>query len=88
MKKQEQNKLDSSASVDSLSYIKKVMQHYEKEILSINGVKGIYIGKLENGQYCIGVLMTESDTASIKKIPKSLDGIPILIEMTDEIKPM
>lgn len=68
--------------------IKEVIQQHSSEILSIPGVVGIYEGETKAGNPCIKI-MTEKESQEIEdKIPKSLNGYPVIIEVTGKIKPM
>jgi len=68
--------------------IEEVMNSHTEKIMTMKGVAGIYIGQLEDGKPCIVVMIkTESDELK-NKIPKSLEGYPVKIEVTGEIKPM
>ncbi|HMD13040.1 MAG TPA: hypothetical protein VKI62_00300, partial [Bacteroidota bacterium] len=61
---------------------------HEKELMSIPGVVGVYVGQLENGTPCIVVMVTKKTPELEKKIPASVDNCPVRIEETGEIKPL
>ena len=68
--------------------IKEVIQKHSGEIMSIPGVEGIYQGETGEGKPCIKV-MVETKADSIKNgIPESLEGYPVIIEVSGKIKPM
>ena len=68
--------------------IEEVMNSHSDEIMALIGVTGIYIGQLENGKPCIVVLILKESEEPNKKIPKTLEGYPVKIEVSGEIKPM
>jgi len=68
--------------------IKEVIQKRSKEIMSIPGIEGLYQGETNDSKPCIKVMVaTESDSVN-NKIPKMLDGYPVIIEVTGKIIPM
>jgi hypothetical protein len=68
--------------------IDEVMKTHTGEIMAIPGVVGIYIGQLTDGKPCIKVMVREEDTSSRERIPEHLEGYPVLIEVTGEIRPL
>ena len=68
--------------------IEEVMNSHSDEIMAMKGVAGIYIGQLENGKPCIVVMIIRKSEELNKKIPKTLEGYPVKIEVSGEIKPM
>ena len=68
--------------------IKTVMEAHAAEIMSIAGVAAVAIGELPDGTPCIKVYVVEKSEAIVKKIPDRLEGHPIVIEESGEIKPM
>lgn len=66
--------------------IKVVMEAHVDELMAIAGVVGVAIGALEDGSPCITVLLAE-DTPELRgKIPSELEGYPVVINVTGEIK--
>jgi len=68
--------------------INEVMQAHTAEMMALSGVVGIYIGETEDGRVCIKVMVREKTDELEQKIPKTLEGYPVLIDVTGEIKPM
>ncbi len=68
--------------------IKEVIEKHSNEIMSIAGVVGIYQGETDDGKPCIKVMVEKKSKALEKKIPKTLEGYPVLIDVTGKIKPM
>ncbi|MCU7492113.1 MAG: hypothetical protein HF300_18895 [Ignavibacteria bacterium] len=68
--------------------IEEVMNAHTDELMSIPDVNGVYIGELENGQECITVLVSKKTELHKKKIPRKIEGYPVIIEETGEIRPL
>ena len=68
--------------------IKEVMEAHTEELMAIPGVVGVYIGALGDGTPCIKVMVIEKTPELEQKIPKALEGHPIVIEETGEIRPL
>lgn len=75
--------LSSSLSISPT--IEQVKEQYESDLLSINGVVGVGIGKCED-QPCIKVYL-ENESPNLKKqIPKQLDGFKVDTQVTGAIQ--
>ena len=68
--------------------INQVKEAHTGELMSLPGVVGVYVGELEDHTPCIGVMVVKKTPDLEKKIPKSLEGHPVRIDETGEIKPM
>ncbi len=68
--------------------ISEVMKKHTKQFMSLPGVVGVYIGENENQELCIKVMAVENKPELENKIPRELDGYPVEIEITGEIKPL
>lgn len=68
--------------------INEVKEEHVKELMAIPGVVGVYVGTLEDGTPCIGVMVIKKSPEFEKKIPKFLEGHPVKIDETGEIKPL
>jgi hypothetical protein len=68
--------------------IKSVMDAHVQEMMAIPGVTGVAIGELDNGTPCIMVLVVELNDEVARKIPKVLEGHPVLTVESGEFKPM
>ena|SRR5260221_13743980 len=68
--------------------INDVKEAHVKELMSLPGVVGVYIGQLADRTPCIGVMVVKKSADLEKKIPKTLEGYPVKIDETGEIKPM
>ena len=68
--------------------INEVMEAHTKELMAIPGVVGVYIGALDDGMPCIKVMVIEKTLDLEQKIPEALEGHPIVIDETGEIRPL
>ena len=68
--------------------IKTVMEAHVEELMAIPGVVGVAIGELEDRTPCIQVLVIEQTEELSRRIPKSLEGHPVVIMVSGEIRPM
>jgi hypothetical protein len=66
-----------------------VLRTHDRELLAIKGVVGVYVGLLDDGKTRCLKVMVIAKTAEIEKaIPKTLEGYPVIIEVTGEIRPL
>ena len=68
--------------------IKTVMEAHAGELMAIPGVTGVAIGELEDRTPCILVLVAESTDEIVRGIPDILEGLPVRLLESGEIKPM
>lgn len=68
--------------------INAVMQAHVEEWMALPGVVGVYIGAQEDSTLCIRVMVRQKTAELEKKVPSTVDGHPVEIEETGEIKPM
>ena len=68
--------------------INAVLADHDKELMAISGVVGVYVGLLGDGKtQCLKVMLARKDAELERSIPRSLEGYPVLTEVTGEIKP-
>lgn len=67
--------------------IEDVLKEHTDELMSVPGVVGTASG-LCNRQPCIKVFVTQETPELKKKIPSRLEGYPVVIEETGEIRPL
>ncbi len=72
----------------SIDDIKIVMEAHVDELMAISGVVGVAIGALDDGTPCIRVLLLEDSPELRSRIPQKLDGHPVEIDVTGEIRAM
>ena len=65
-----------------------VKESHTKELMALEGVVGVYVGRLDDGSPCIAVMVVKKSPELEKKIPTSLEGYRVTIDETGEIKPM
>jgi starvation-inducible outer membrane lipoprotein len=68
--------------------INEVKEAHVNELMSLPGVVGVYVGELEDHTPCIGVMVVKKTPELKKKIPKTLEGHPVTIHVSGEVKPM
>ncbi|MEW5875730.1 MAG: hypothetical protein AB1752_11200 [Candidatus Zixiibacteriota bacterium] len=68
--------------------INAVMESHAAELMAIPGVTGVAIGELEDKTPCVLVLVLEDSGEITAKIPRTLEGHPVRILVSGEIKPM
>ncbi len=62
-----------------------MLKSHTPELMSIPGVVGTALGK-QDGELCIKVLVIEKTPELTKKIPSTLEGFPVAIQQTGEIR--
>lgn len=68
--------------------IKTVMEAHVNELMAVAGVTAVAIGALEDGTPCIKVYVENSNDEIKRRIPKELEGHPVVVEVSGEIRPM
>jgi hypothetical protein len=69
--------------------INAVLRDHDKELLAIPGVVGVYVAVLEDGKTpCLKVMLARKTPESERDIPKSIQGYPVVSEVTGEIRPL
>ena len=69
--------------------INDVLRAHDKELLAISGVVGIYVAALEDGKTpCLKVMLARKSAEAERAIPKTLEGYPVVVEVTGEIRPL
>ncbi len=66
----------------------RVMDAHVGELMAIPGVAGVAVGALGDGKPCIRVYVVRETGEHSGKIPKELEGIPVVVEVSGEIRPM
>ena len=69
--------------------INDVLRAHDKELLAIPGVVGVYVAALEDGKTpCLKVMLAQKSAETERAIPKTLEGYPVVVEVTGEIRPL
>jgi hypothetical protein len=72
----------------TLEEVTDVMDRHTDEVMRVEGVVGIAIGALEDSTFCIQVLVRERTDEVDRRIPDVIEGVPVVLEETGEIRPM
>ena len=79
------NEMNASPKPD----INAVLRNHEWELMSIPNVVGVYVGVIEpSNKPCLKVMVTHEWSKSDPPIPSSLEGYPVVIEVTGKIRPL
>ncbi len=65
--------------------IETVLQEHTKQLLALPGVVGTAIGRCD-GKPCIKVLVVKQTAEVRSRIPLTLEGFPVVLEETGEIR--
>jgi hypothetical protein len=66
-----------------------VLRTHDKELLANPGVVGVFEGLLEDDKTpCLKVMVVRKTPELERKIPKSLEGYPVVVEETGPIRPL
>lgn len=69
--------------------INAVLGDHDKKLLAIPGVVGVYVAVLEDGKTpCLKVMLARKTPESERDLPKSIEGYPVVAEVTGEIRPL
>lgn len=79
---------ERSVPVVPSSEITQVMDAHVDELMAISGVVGVAVGALDDGTPCILVLVEKSSAGIRKSVPREIEGYPVKIVVSGEIRPM
>ena len=66
-----------------------VLRAHDKALMAIPGVVGVYVGLLEDGRTsCLKVMAVRKTPEIERKVPKLLEGYPVVVEETGLIRPL
>ena len=68
--------------------IEQVQEEHTPRLMSHEGVLGTYIGQTNAGRPCIKVMVRERTPEVEARIPKELEGYPVEIVESGEIRPL
>lgn len=69
--------------------INDVLRAHDKELLAIPGVVGVYVGVMDDGKTsCLKVMLARTSPEIERALPKTLEGYPVMPEVTGEIRPL
>src|SRR5688500_19609097 len=69
--------------------INDVLRDHDKKLLAIPGVVGVYVAVLDDGKTpCLKVMLARKTPETERDLPKSIEGYPVVSEVTGEIRPL
>ena len=69
--------------------INAVLTAHDRELLAIPGVTGVYVGVLDDQKTpCLKVMLVRRTPEADRDVPKQLEGYPVIVELTGEIRPL
>lgn len=69
--------------------INAVLADHDDGLLAIPGVVGVYVGLLKDEKTpCLKVMLAREDSGLKRRIPRLLEGHPVVTEVTGEIHPL
>ena len=69
--------------------INAVLAAHDKELLAIPDVVGVYVGTLEDRRtLCLKVMLARRNPETERKIPGTIEGYPVVAEVTGAIRPL
>jgi hypothetical protein len=69
--------------------INAVLADHDKQLMAIPNVVGVYVGVLEDGKTpCLKVMLARKSPETERAIPRLLEGYPVVVEVTGEIRPL
>lgn len=69
--------------------INAVLAAHDEQLMAIPNVVGVYVGLLEDGKTaCLKVMLARRSPETESAIPRSLEGYPVVTEVTGKIRPL
>jgi len=69
--------------------INDVLRDHDKELMAIAGVVGVYVGLMADDKtLCLKVMAARKTPELVRKVPKTLEGYPVIVEESGIIRPM
>jgi len=69
--------------------INAVLADHDQELMAIPGVVGVYVGRLNDEKTpCLKVMLAHKDASLERRIPRVLEGHPVVTEVTGELRPL
>jgi hypothetical protein len=67
--------------------INAVLAAHDKELLALPGVAGVYVSALDDRRTpCLKVMLVEDKPDVRRAIPATIEGYPVVLEVTGEIR--
>jgi uncharacterized membrane protein len=68
--------------------INAVLRTHDRELLRLPHVVGVYVGLMADEKTpCLKVMLSREDAATVKFLPRTLEGYRVVAEVTGEIQP-
>ncbi|HEY5910613.1 MAG TPA: hypothetical protein VJA21_08425 [Verrucomicrobiae bacterium] len=69
--------------------INQVLERHQQELMALPNVVGVCVALMpDEKSLCLKVLLSRKDRATRSRLPKTLEGYPVVSEVTGEIRPM
>ncbi len=68
--------------------VKEVIDKHSADLLSIEGVEGLYESLDDNNKPVIKIMVASDDPELLKRLPDTLEGYDVVVVVTGEIKPL
>ena len=69
--------------------INTVLRDHDEELLAIPGVVGVYVGLLPDDKTpCLKVMVVKQTEDLRRRVPRLIEGYPVLIEESGVIRPL
>jgi hypothetical protein len=69
--------------------INAILSAHDRQLLDLPGVVGVYVGVLADGKSpCLKVMLARPTPETERKIPREIEGYPVVTEISGEIRPL
>jgi len=69
--------------------INAVLAAHDRQLLEVPAVVGVYVGVLADGKTpCLKVMLARPTPETERKIPREIEGYPVVTEISGEIRPL
>ena len=69
--------------------INAVLAAHDRQLLNLPAVVGVYAGVLADGKTpCLKVMLARPTPDTERKIPREIEGFPVVTEISGEIRPL
>ncbi len=72
----------------SMEEVMAVQERHTAELMATPGVAGVAVGALEDGTFCIKILVVRQTNELRRRLPRELEGVTVVIEESGEIRPL
>jgi len=69
--------------------INAVLAAHDRQLLELPDVVGVYVGVLADGKTpCLKVMLARPTPETERKLPREIEGYPVVTEISGEIRPL